>query len=68
MLWNNRHLERSQSEVERFIKQIARCVITVAIDLSTTFPFVPHSASLRAGSKGNSAQDDDYSKLQLPHK
>ncbi|MCK5907598.1 MAG: hypothetical protein KAG37_08395 [Flavobacteriales bacterium] len=49
MLWNNRHLERSQSEVERSITICLQDVITVAIDISTTFPFV---------TQGNSAQYD----------
>ena len=38
MLWNSRHLERSQSEVERSISKSLHDVITVAIDISTTLP------------------------------
>ena len=63
MLWNDRHLERSQSEarlaVEAGLKvyyERLHNVITVAIDISTTFPLLH---------KGNSAQYDGYSKLKI---
>jgi|LGVF01.1.fsa_nt_gb hypothetical protein len=51
MLWNKRHLERSQSEVERSIIKSLHGVITVAIDISTTSPSFYF---------GDSAQYDGY--------
>ena len=59
MLWENRHLERSQSEVERSITKTIHGVIIIAIDISTTFPSFHY---------GNSAQYDGYSKLEYLHK
>ncbi len=47
-------MDRSQSEVERSITKSIHDVITVAIDVSTTFPSFYF---------GNSAQHDGYSKL-----
>ena len=40
MLWNNRHLERSQSEAERSITIAYIMLFIVAIDISTTLPLV----------------------------
>jgi len=40
--WNNRHPERSQSEVEGSIVKRLYNVITVAIDIST----LPHNMSM----------------------
>ena len=61
MLWNNRHLERSQSEARLAVEAGRKVyfnslldVNTVAIDVSTTFPLLH---------KWNSAQHDADFKL-----